>query len=471
MLVTSLEGVKVTLKLRTILSITHGLTALITIGFIVLLTSNLIDKQFVNFVVDNNQHRIDSLIRDVTHQYQEGWNFKKLEETSLRGLEDGLILSILDENGNSVYSVDSLFRDETKAVLKSIDQNMKDHYSNWDGELVSMSIPLIHDSNNFGVLVITYYSPYFFTETEFKLITSLHDVLNITRIFSLLGAVFIGIIISRQISIPITRTIKATHELANGSIIDSIKIETNMREINDLSESVNLLAKNLQNHDSIRKRIVSDVSHELRTPLAALQINLEALVDGIIQPSQERLSSIYKEVLRVNRLVGDLTQLTKYENKTEKLNVSVFNLTELILTIKVSLESKAQNRDLVLAVDSQVQDIIGDSDKLSQVLVNLISNSIKYSDKGGNILISSYEQEENIHIRVKDEGIGIPQEDLPYIFERFYRVDQSRDKQTGGAGIGLTITKEIIEAHGGSIEIDSYPGRGTEVIVTLPRTL
>lgn len=238
-----------------------------------------------------------------------------------------------------------------------------------------------------------------------------------------------------------------------------------------MSESVNLLAINLQKHDSIRKRIVSDVSHELRTPLAALQINLEALVDGIIQPTQERLSGIYIEVLRVNRLVGDLTQLTKYENKSEKLNLSTFNLSEIIYTIKFSLESKAINREITLLVDSTVQDVIGDSDKLSQVLVNLVSNSIKYSEKGGTILLSSYEKEEGIIIRVKDEGIGIPIEDLPYIFERFYRVDQSRDKETGGAGIGLTITKEIIEAHGGNIVIESSPGHGTEVIVTLPKRL
>ncbi len=460
-----------TLKLRTILSITHGMTALITIGFIVLLTSNMIDKQFVNFVIDNNQQRIDSMIRDVTHQYQEGWNFQKLEETSLRGLEDGLILNIFDNDGNSIYSVDTLFKAETEAVLESIDLNMKDHYNNWDGELVSLSMPLSHGSSNFGELVITYYSPYFFTKMESKLITSLHDVLNITRIFSLIGAIIIGIIISRQISIPITRTIKATHELAKGNLGESVPLNTHMSEINDLSESVNLLAKNLQKHDTIRKRIVSDVSHELRTPLAALQINLEALVDGIIQPTQERLSGIYKEVLRVNRLVGDLTQLTKYENKSEKLNLSTFNLSEIIHTIKVSLESKAKNREISLLVDSTVQDVIGDSDKLSQVLVNLVSNSIKYSQKGGTILVSSYEKEEDIIIRVKDEGIGIPIEDLPYIFERFYRVDQSRDKETGGAGIGLTITKEIVEAHGGKIAIESFPGQGTEVIVTLPKRL
>ncbi len=459
-----------TLKLRTILSISHSMTALITIGFIVLL-STMIDKQLVNFVIDNNQQRMDSMISDVTHQYQEGWNLQKLEETSLRGLEDGLILNIFDNDGNSIYSVDTLFKAETDAVLESIDLNMKHHYNNWDGELVSMSIPLSHGSSNFGELVITYYSPYFFTEMESELITSVHDVLNITRIFSLIGAIIIGVIISRQISIPITRTIKATHELAKGNLSESVSLNTHMSEINDLSESVNLLAKNLQKHDTIRKRIVSDVSHELRTPLAALQINLEALVDGIIQPTQERLTGIYKEVLRVNRLVGDLTQLTKYENKSEKLNLSTFNLSEIIHTIKVSLESKAKNREITMLVDSTVQDVIGDSDKLSQVLVNLVSNSIKYSEKGGTILLSSYEKEEDIIIRVKDEGIGIPIEDLPYIFERFYRVDQSRDKETGGAGIGLTITKEIVEAHGGRIAIESSPGQGTEVIVTLPKRL
>ncbi len=458
-----------TLKLRTILSITHGITTLATIGFIVLLTSNLIDKQFVNFVIDNNQQRIDSIIRDVSHQYQEGWNFKKLEETSLRGLEDGLVLNVIDINGKNIYSVDTLFEKETKAVLKSIDLNMKNHYSNWNGVLVSKVVPLNHGNNDFGELIITYYSPYFFTEMESKLINSLHEVLDITLIFSLFGAIIIGVIISRQISIPITRAIKATHEIANGNLTESAPLNTHMSEIDDLSESVIQLAKNLKNHEIVRKRIVSDVSHELRTPLAALQINLEALVDGIIQPTQERLSGIYKEVLRVNRLVGDLTQLTNYENKSEKLNLTTFNLTAIIHTIKVSMESKATNHELKLLVKSSVQNIIADSDKLSQVLVNLISNSIKYSKTGGTILISTFEQEKNILISIKDEGVGISMEDLPFIFERFYRVDQSRDKNTGGAGIGLTITKEIVEAHGGKITIDSLPGHGTEVIVTLPK--
>ena len=124
-----------------------------------------------------------------------------------------------------------------------------------------------------------------------------------------------------------------------------------------------------------------------------------------------------------------------------------------------------------MLVESTVQDFVGDSDKLSQVLVNLVSNSIKYSEKGGTIFLSSFEKDEDIIIRVKDEGAGIPIEDLPYIFERFYRVDHSRDKETGGAGIGLTITKEIVEAHGGKIAIESFPGHGTEVIVTLPKRL
>jgi len=461
----------VTLKLKTILSFTHGITTLVTLGFIILLTSNLIDKQFVNFVIDNNQQRIESIIRDVTHQYEEGWNFQKLEETSLRGLEDGFVISIFDNNGKSIYSVNTLFRAETEAVLNSIDLNMKEHYKDWNGELVSLSIPLSHSNEHFGELVITYYSPFFFTELESKLITSVHDVMNITSIFSLIGAIVIGVIISMQISIPITRTIKATRELANGNVNNSISLKSQISEINDLSESVNLLAKNLQKHETIRKRIVSDVSHELRTPLTALQINLEALVDGIIQPTQDRLSGIYKEVLRVNRLVGDLTQLTKYENKSEILNLTTFNLTDLIYTIKISLESKAKNQELDLLVDSSVQDIVGDSDKLSQVLVNLVSNSIKYSRKGGTILLSSFENETDIIIRVKDEGLGIPTEDLPFIFERFYRVDQSRDKETGGAGIGLTITKEIVEAHGGKITIDSNPGHGTDVVVSLPKRI
>ncbi len=457
-------------KLRTILSITHGVTTLATVGLIVLLTSSVIDNRFVTFVVDNNQERINSIIRDISHQYSEGWSTLKLEETSKRALDNGLIIKVTDQNGNTQFDEAEMFPLETKSALESIEMNMKMHDKNWTGEIVVKTFHLAHDHNDLGELYVSYYSPYYFTEMESELIKSVHEVLNVARFLALIIAIIVGIIISRQISIPISRAIKVTHGIAKGNLNERIIINTKMNEINDLSESVNLLATSLQGHEIARKRIVADVSHELRTPLAALQISMEALVDGVIEPTPLRLEGIYKEVLRLNRLVGDLTQLTKYEVKSEKLNIMRFNLVETINTIAVSFETKCQNRELVLKIDCAVKEFTGDKDKMSQVIVNLLSNSIKYCKREGTILIKSYEQNNEIIISVLDEGIGIPEEDLPFIFERFYRVDKSRDKETGGSGIGLTIVKEIVEAHCGTISIKSIKGEGTEAIIKFKKT-
>jgi signal transduction histidine kinase len=196
---------------------------------------------------------------------------------------------------------------------------------------------------------------------------------------------------------------------------------------------------------------------------------MEALVDGVLQPTQVRLEGIYKEILRVNRLVGDLTKLTKYESRVEKMNIARLNIKQVIESIVTTFEPEIHRRNLSITVCSNIEEIYGDEDKLSQAIVNIISNSVKYSKEYGNICIETHERDRDLVIKIKDEGIGIPSEDLPYIFERFYRVDRSRNKATGGSGIGLTITKEIIEAHGGTISVNSSLGEGTETVIVLPK--
>ncbi|MBB6215420.1 signal transduction histidine kinase [Anaerosolibacter carboniphilus] len=456
-------------KLRTKLSITHGIITLATITIIVLLSNLLVDKQFIGFVKDSNQRKIDNIVHDIMHQYHEEWNIKKIEETSLRALEDGLVISIVDSTGKIIYDTEKATKKKIEELLSPINRNMREHFHSWRGELETKRISLAHGHENTGELIITYYGPFYFTERDSSFIRSLHDVLNITRIISVICALILGFVIAKQISNPITKAIQVTKEIAKGNLKERIRVKSDMVEIKELSDSVNLLASTLEEQEGIRKRIVADVSHELRTPLSAIQINMEALVDGVLQPTHGRLEGIYKEVLRVNRLVGDLTKLAKYESRIEKINNRKFNIKKVIESIVTTFETEIQRKSLAVTVRSGVQEIFGDEDKLSQVIVNILSNSVKYSKESGSITIETAEQENNFVIKIRDEGIGIPAEDLPYIFERFYRVDKSRDKATGGSGIGLTITKEIIEAHGGTITLDSKLGEGTETTIVLPK--
>jgi signal transduction histidine kinase len=191
------------------------------------------------------------------------------------------------------------------------------------------------------------------------------------------------------------------------------------------------------------------------------------MIDGLWEPTTERLISCQEEIKRLKRLVGDLEHLTKYESENLKLDKTKFNLNEVIKNIILNFEKEFLSKGVRLTFHGNDNYIYADKDKISQVIVNLLSNALKYTHGGSEVNISIYEDKDHTMISVKDTGIGIAEKDLPYIFERFYRTDDSRNRKTGGAGIGLTIVKAIVEAHGGSISVESKLSEGTEFIVKI----
>ena len=197
---------------------------------------------------------------------------------------------------------------------------------------------------------------------------------------------------------------------------------------------------------------------------------MEAMIDGVWEPNKERLSSCHEEILRINRLVGDLEKLSKYEGENLILNKSAFDIKELVMTISNNFETDFKNKAIKFSISSESLFLKADRDKISQVFVNLLSNAVKYTPPGGNISITTYKDLDDNCIKIKftDTGYGISLEDLPYIFERFYRADKSRNRMTGGSGIGLAIAKAIIDAHEGGISVTSEIDKGTEFIVSLP---
>jgi len=212
----------------------------------------------------------------------------------------------------------------------------------------------------------------------------------------------------------------------------------------------------------------ADVAHEFRTPVATLQSHLEAMIDGIWKPDTQRLKSCHEEVLRIGRMVGDLEKLARYEGENLVLNKELFDIAELIKIIVQNFESDFKAKGVELKFESIKQKILADRDKVSQIIVNLLSNALKYTPEGGTVGIELSVSDREVKIIVRDNGSGISAEDLPYIFERFYRADKSRNRSTGGSGIGLTIAKSLVEAHNGKIEVKSELGKGTEFIVSLP---
>lgn len=455
-------------KLRSALSTTHGITAFVTVISILILLNRIVDNQFIEYVKQTQNIKLENIITDISHQYHDDWREFRIRQTGDRALKDGFVISVANAQGDIIFDIAKERESSPEELLSDISESMKSHYKNWVGKIITQERRLIHENRQIGTLFISYYTPFYFTSEDSKFINSIHEVITISIFLSIFFALILGLLISRSISIPILKTTKATREISKGNYDEHISETFKIIEINELALWINKLAKDLKEHELTRKRIVSDVSHELRTPLAAIQINLEGIVDGVLEPDEERLEGIYKEILRVNRLVGELTKLARYENGNMELNRRVFNLKETLDSIVYTLEPQANIKDIKIIVNKTNVEYYGDEDKIKQAIINLISNSIKYSNENGRIYIYLDFKKGSTILEIKDYGIGIPKENLKYIFERFYRADKSRDKSTGGFGIGLTITKEIVEAHSGTIQIESKVGKGTDVMISLP---
>ncbi len=223
--------------------------------------------------------------------------------------------------------------------------------------------------------------------------------------------------------------------------------------------------------DAARREFVANVSHELRTPITTIKSYAETIIDMAEDGADVSFVKVIEnEADRMARIVSDLLTLSKLDNSMSSLNKTVFDLAEMTKGVADKLRIDAKNHSLSVSFrkDGDTKEFFGDRDRLEQVVTNIISNSIKYTPAGGEIRVVCGARYTEAFIKVSDNGIGIPQKDLPRIFERFYRVDKARSRESGGTGLGLAIAKELVELHGGKIKIESEEKKGTAVTVTLP---
>jgi signal transduction histidine kinase len=300
-------------------------------------------------------------------------------------------------------------------------------------------------------------------------INTLNIVLVAVGILSLILSLIFGYVMAKRISTPISRAINTAELISRGCYGDRSNETSNIKEIAQLTGTINNLAETLDNQEKLRKRLTADVAHELRTPLAVLQGHIEAMIDGVWEADSKRLKSVHEEITRLGRMVGDLEKLTRFESESLILEKSEFDLSELINSISVNFEKECINKNIEVSIKDKSVNVFADKDKISQVVINLMSNAVKFTDNGGRIHISIEDDMDNAVIAVSDTGKGIAPLDKPHIFERFYRADISRNRLTGGSGIGLTIAKAIIEAHKGLIDVESEIGEGTRFVMTIPK--
>jgi two-component system, OmpR family, sensor histidine kinase VicK len=260
------------------------------------------------------------------------------------------------------------------------------------------------------------------------------------------------------------RTLQAYHTVFRGKGKSSIETGE-ILVLRDITE--------LESQEQARREFVANVSHEIRTPLTTISSYLEALLDGALYDSGTSfrfLQVIEHETKRMVRLVNDLLQLSRLEEKNLTWNFQDIRLLDILDGVRVRFHLEFIRRRISFAIEGVTDShiVFADRDKLDQVLDNLLTNALKYTSEGGSITVRAWEEADYVRVQVADTGIGIPKDDLPRIFDRFYRVDKARSRKMGGTGLGLAIAKQIVEAHGGTITIDSELGKGTVVTFTLP---
>lgn len=443
-------------KKLSILFVSCSVTSILLVSLFVNLT--VFDKfnDYIKVNQDKSYKRIVSQFEEA-YKRENKWSNDTAIELMHEAYMGNYCLTLKDKNKNIIWGMDPNDL-QNREHLKSMFSHDRGIYSTNSFEVES-------DGKIVGYVEIGQYSSVLLSEEDVNFRASINKSIVVSGMLTLLITLVLSLYFSKQFSNPIREVSNMYVNLSKGNFDSKSSTESNIEELESLRKSINILAEKLKFQDSLRKKLVSDISHEIRTPLNVLQNNLEAMIDGVFPVTTERLNNLNDEVIRFGKLINNLNVLKEFESESIKLNYDKIFLNELITDIYTDFHMAAINKNIKLGcyIDQHSDYLIsGDKDKLRQVFINLLSNALKFTEENGKITINLYSNPKNIIVEVVDNGVGIHEDDLPFIFERLYRGDKSRH-QIEGTGIGLTIVKNIIQLHHAKINVESVEGEGTTV--------
>jgi two-component system, OmpR family, sensor histidine kinase BaeS len=401
----------------------------------------------------------DAFVDDMTIYYEQygGWN----------GLQKWLITrESLPEEKDELFPPKFFALADTQSVVVAGFGPLK------TGEIASpdmiaKGIPLLIKGNQVGTAMLAQ-APQDFDPREQSYIDSVNRALMIGTLGASGVALLIGILLSQHFLRPLKELTHAITAMQQGNLEQQVQVRTN-DELGMLAQAFNRMSMELNRANRLRKQMTADIAHDLRTPLMVISGYLEAMRDGTLQPTIERFDAMNQETLLLKRLIEDLRTLSLADAGELKLVKQVLSPREFLEQIKESFAPLAREHQITLHLKcpADVPLVQIDRERMAQVMGNLLSNALRYTRSGGDIILQAQAAQKGMQFVIRDTGVGISQEKLPNIFERFYRADESRYQHEGESGLGLAIAKAIVEAHQGTITVESEVGVGTTVTITL----
>ncbi len=318
--------------------------------------------------------------------------------------------------------------------------------------------PLTGPAVRFGQMVLG--------AAERDFLASMDRAILLAVVFAVAAAAVAAVLLARYLTRPIHRLTSAAETLASGDLAHRVKV-TGPAEVEELGRAFNDMASSLSEAELLRRRLVGDVAHELRTPIASLRAQAEGMAEGVLEVDDARLSSVVEDAVQLSILVDQLQELSVAEAGRLQYSVDEFDL-EAVVARETERARDVARDGVEVGADCREGTVVrADGERIAQVIRNLLSNAVRHTDSGS-IVVGCTATADGVDVVVSDTGEGIPEADLPYVFERFYRADAARARETGGAGIGLALARRIVEDHGGRMWLESERGEGTTAGFFLP---
>lgn len=459
------------------LTLAFTLVILVAVGAIAILIRQTVDVEFRQYITHSGMRASGSGMQQLAAYYQQKGSWGGVG--SLLG--EGIFVSwpmgrpipyVGQRPGMMGVRLDVVLADASgKAVFDSAGKATGKRLSARERDR-SLPIASLDDEQVIGYLLLSLPGGQNrLGELEQRFLDRMRTVL-ITAVALTVGLGLIaGALLSRSMTAPLQRLADAARAVAGGDLGRQVRVEGSA-EVAEVGRAFNEMTAALEEGEKLRQNLVADVAHELRTPLSVLQGNLRAILDDVYPLEKAEVTRLYDETRLLSRLVDDLRELAQAEAGQLSLNLRTTGVAEVLRSTIANFEPAAESKAIHLTAEvaDDLPPVLADPDRLAQVLRNLLTNALRHTPNGGWVVVSAAAAGDAVEIVVADSGEGIATEDLPHVFDRFWRPDRFRSRVGGGAGLGLAIARSLVEAHGGRIWVESTPGQGARFAFRLPTT-